>query len=117
MLQQDHAEDYVLATGETHSVEEFCAVAFDRVGLPLSFEGEGIDRVGRDPAGVARVRVDARYFRPAEVDLLVGDPGKAKAKLGWEAKTTFKALVGRMVDHDLELARRDAAATETVTGG
>ncbi|MEA2192302.1 MAG: GDPmannose 4,6-dehydratase [Solirubrobacteraceae bacterium] len=87
MLQQETAEDYVIATGETHTVRECCQVAFDQVGL--DFE--------------QHVRLDERYLRPAEVDLLVGDPSKAKEKLGWEPKTNFEQLIRLMVDSDLKL--------------
>ncbi|MFW5681874.1 MAG: GDP-mannose 4,6-dehydratase [Phycisphaeraceae bacterium] len=91
MLQQEEPDDYVVATGETHTVREFCELAFGRVGLDY-----------RD-----FVEIDPRYFRPAEVDLLLGDPSKAKRKLGWEPTTTFPELVEMMVDHDMELASRE----------
>ncbi len=109
MLQQDEPGDYVLATGETHTIEEFCSVAFERGGIPLHFEGEGVDRKGLDEKGRVMVEVDPRYFRPTEIELLLGDPAKARRELGWEPKTTFKELVGLMVDHDLEMARKEAA--------
>ncbi|MGC8827552.1 MAG: GDP-mannose 4,6-dehydratase, partial [Anaerolineae bacterium] len=89
MLQQDEPDDYVIATGETHSVRELCEVAFSCVGLDY-----------RD-----YVRVDPQYFRPAEVDLLVGDASKARAKLGWKPTVTFKELVQMMVEADLERLR------------
>jgi GDPmannose 4,6-dehydratase len=108
MLQQDAPDDYVLATGETHSVEEFCALAFEHAGLPLRFEGEGVGRKGIDSKGVARVEVDPRYFRPTEVDILIGDPAKAREKLGWIPKVKFHELVRRMVEHDVALARGQA---------
>jgi GDPmannose 4,6-dehydratase len=87
MLQQDEPDDYVVATGETHSVREFCQLAFDRVGLDWE----------------RYVVVDERFFRPAEVDLLVGDATKAREKLGWKPQTTFPELVNLMVDADLAL--------------
>lgn len=107
MLQQNAAADYVLATGETHSVEDFCRVAFAQADMPLAFEGQGADRVGVDTRGKVRVRVDPNYFRPTEVDLLVGDPRRAAEALGWRAQTTFTGLVRTMVDHDLALAARE----------
>jgi GDPmannose 4,6-dehydratase len=87
MLQQDEPDDYVVATGETHSVREFCQLAFDRVGLDWE----------------KYVVVDERFFRPAEVDLLVGDASKAREKLGWKPQTTFPELVNLMVDADVAL--------------
>ncbi|HOX43470.1 MAG TPA: GDP-mannose 4,6-dehydratase [Myxococcota bacterium] len=107
MLQQDKPDDYVLATGEHHSVEEFCALAFAEVGLPLEWKGEGVGRCGFDSKGKKRVCVDPAYFRPTEVDELLGDPAKAKARLGWATKVTFKELVQRMAKHDLDLAKRE----------
>jgi GDPmannose 4,6-dehydratase len=92
MLQQDQPDDYVVGTNETHSVKEFCQVAFGRVGLDWE----------------KYVAYDARYERPAEVELLIGDPAKAKRQLGWEPKVRFKELVEIMVDHDLALAQREA---------
>jgi GDPmannose 4,6-dehydratase len=101
MLQADEPDDYVVATGETHSVREFCELAFARVGLPIAWEGEGVDEVGRGPDGRALIHVDSRYFRPAEVDYLLGDPSKADRDLGWEPETTFEGLVHMMVDADI----------------
>ncbi len=108
LLQQDTPRDVVLATGQTHSVEEFCDVAFRVAGRPLAWEGEGEQRKGVDADGVVRVAVDPRYFRPTEVDLLIGDPSLANKTLGWEPKVTFEQLVERMVTHDLEVAAREA---------
>jgi GDPmannose 4,6-dehydratase len=102
MLQADEPEDYVIATGETHSVREFCELAFERVGLPLSWRGEGLEEQGMGPDGQCLVRVDPRYFRPSEVDLLLGDASKARRDLGWEPETRFRSLVDMMVDADLE---------------
>jgi GDPmannose 4,6-dehydratase len=107
MLQRDTPSDYVIATGRTHTVREFATAAFERVGLPLTWEGSGVDEKGRDPDGRVRVAVDPVYFRPAEVDLLLGDATKAKRELGWEAKTSLDELVRIMVDADLAEARRD----------
>jgi len=104
MLQQNEADDYVLGTGETHSVREFVELAFGHVGIKIKWEGEGIHEVGKDAeTGTDLVRVDARYFRPTEVDLLLSDPTKAKEKLGWTHTTEFKDLVSEMVDSDLKL--------------
>jgi GDPmannose 4,6-dehydratase len=102
MLQADEPDDFVIATGETHSVREFCELAFQRIGLPLSWEDEGLEEQGLGPDGQCLVRVEPRYFRPAEVDFLLGDPSKARDELGWRPETDFKALVNMMVDADLE---------------
>jgi len=107
MLQHDRADDFVIATGETRSVREFCEAAFAEADLPLEWRGKGIDEVGvctKD--GRVLVAVDPRYFRPAEVDLLLGDATKARTELGWEPKTSFRALVSMMVKADLEQTRR-----------
>ncbi|GLQ24667.1 GDP-mannose 4,6-dehydratase [Algimonas ampicilliniresistens] len=110
IVQQDHADDYVLGTGETHSVREFAELAFARAGITLAWSGDGVDEVGRNAAtGDTLVQIDPRYFRPAEVDLLLSDPSKAKADLGWEATTSFADLVEEMVDADLKLAAQTAA--------
>jgi GDPmannose 4,6-dehydratase len=101
MLQADAPDDYVVATGETHSVREFCNAAFARVGLPLTWRGKGVDEVGVDGEGRTLVAVNPRYFRPAEVDYLLGDASKAKDRLGWKSTTDFAALVDMMVDADL----------------
>jgi GDPmannose 4,6-dehydratase len=108
MLQNDAPEDFVLATGRTHTVEEFCALAFAKAELPLEFSGTGPDRQGRDPSGVVRVRIDPTYYRPTEVDLLLGDPTKARELLGWEAHTNLETLASIMVKHDLALAEEEA---------
>jgi GDPmannose 4,6-dehydratase len=110
MLQQDQAEDFVIATGETHSVREFCERAFAQAGMPLEWRGSGLDETGIDPrSGSVRVKIDPRYFRPTEVELLMGDASKARRKLGWTAETSFEALVDQMVGADLELAEREAS--------
>lgn len=104
ILQQEKAEDYVLATGETHTVREFVERAFGHVGKNIEWSGEGVDEIGRDAAtGAVLVRIDPRYFRPTEVDLLLGDPAKAKAKLGWTHTTSFPDLVKDMVESDVKL--------------
>jgi GDPmannose 4,6-dehydratase len=109
MLQAGEPGDYVVATGETRSVGHFAAAAFARAGIKLEFEGTGADEVGRcTKTGKVVLRVDPRYFRPAEVELLLGDATKAKTELGWSPKVTFDQLVDMMVDHDLELARKEA---------
>jgi len=107
MLQQDRAEDYVIASGEAHSVREFVEKAFAAVHSTITWQGEGLDEVGVDEAGRVRVRIDPRYFRPTEVDYLLGDPGKARKQLGWELHTSFEELVEQMVKADLAEAERD----------
>lgn len=103
MLQQEKPDDYVIATGETHSVREFCELAFKSVGTHLEWTGKGIDEKGIDSAtGKELISIDSKYFRPAEVDLLLGDPSKAKQKLGWIPKTSFPELVKMMVDAELK---------------
>ncbi len=102
IVQQDEADDYVLATGEAHSVREFCELAFAEIGVALEWRGTGVDEVGIDPAtGKVRISIDPNYFRPTEVELLLGDPTKAREKLGWAHKTGFKELVREMVQRDL----------------
>ncbi|MFZ5998483.1 MAG: GDP-mannose 4,6-dehydratase [Nitrospirota bacterium] len=108
MLQQDTPDDYVIATGETHSVREFVELAFSKVGIKIAWKGKGVNEKGINTStGKIIVEIDPRYFRPTEVDLLRGDPSKAKRQLGWEPKVTFKELVDMMVASDLEEARRD----------
>ncbi|MHA1599798.1 MAG: GDP-mannose 4,6-dehydratase [Alphaproteobacteria bacterium] len=104
ILQQDAPDDYVLATGETHSVREFVELAFAHIGQPIRWQGKGIDEKGLDSAtGATLVEIDPRYFRPTEVDLLWGDPAKAREKLGWSHTTAFVDLVRDMVEADLTL--------------
>jgi GDPmannose 4,6-dehydratase len=106
MLQQDEPDDYVLATGEKHAVREFVERAFDHVGRPIAWRGKGADETGIDAkTGQILVEIDPRYFRPTEVDLLLGDPGKAHQKLGWRHKTSFADLVGEMVESDRRQVR------------
>jgi GDPmannose 4,6-dehydratase len=102
MLQAGKADDYVIATGETHAVREFCDLAFARVDLPLTWRGSGIEEQGVAPDGRVLVRVDPRYFRPTEVDLLLGDARKAQEELGWRPQVAFRELVSLMLDHDLK---------------
>jgi GDPmannose 4,6-dehydratase len=110
MLQADRPDDYVIATGETHSVREFCELAFAEANLPLHWDGEGPDEVGIGPDGQVLVRVDPHYFRPAEVDLLLGDASKANRELDWRPKVGFKELVNMMVVYDLYEAREQSGA-------
>lgn len=110
MLQQDHPEDFVIATGEQHSVREFVAEAGLHLGMHIEWRGTGIDEHGVDTCtGRTLVKVDPRYFRPTEVDTLLGDSAKARRMLGWRPEHSFADLVGEMVREDLELAKRDAA--------
>ena len=110
ILQADKPDDFVLATGETRSVREFVELAFAEVGRNIEWRGKGIDETGIDTtSGKAVVRIDPTYFRPTEVDILIGDASKARAKLGWEPKTSFAQLVKEMVAGDLEIAKREVA--------
>ena len=118
MLQQDKPEDFVIATGVQYSVRQFVAFAAAELGVEIRFEGEGVDEVGivanvigekaKVKVGDVIVRVDPRYFRPTEVETLLGDPTKAKEKLGWIPKTTLAELVSEMVMADYTSAKRDA---------
>jgi GDPmannose 4,6-dehydratase len=108
MLQQEKAEDFVIATGEQRSVREFINIAAAKLDLQLTWQGKGVDEKGFDQDGRCIVAVDPHYFRPAEVETLLGNPAKAKAKLGWTPKTTFDQMVAEMVASDFELAKRDA---------
>lgn len=102
ILQQETPEDYVLATGETHSVREFVELAFAEIGRQIVWEGKDVNEVGKDAkSGEVLVKVDPRYFRPTEVDLLLGDPTKAHTKLGWHHTTPFSELVSEMVKADI----------------
>ena len=108
MLQQDVAEDYVLATGETHSIRSFVQKAFAEVNIDIEWKGEGIDEKGIDKAtGKVLIEVDPKYFRPTEVELLIGDPTKAQTELGWKHECSFDQLVKEMMASDLELFKRD----------
>ena len=108
ILQQDEPDDYVIATGEQHSVREFVEKAFHEVGIGIEWKGEGVDEKGHDKdSGKVIVEVDKHYFRPTEVETLLGDPTKARQKLGWTTKVTFNELVSEMVTEDLKDAERD----------
>ena len=103
MLQHDTPEDFVIATGETHTVREFVEAAFSHVDVDIEWQGEGVEEKGIDKAtGKVLVEVDPKYFRPTEVDMLIGDPAKAKEELGWEPEVKFKELVQLMVQSDVE---------------
>jgi GDPmannose 4,6-dehydratase len=111
IVQQAEPSDYVLATGETHSVREFVELAFSKVGRTIQWRGKGIDEVGVDSGtGKTLVEIDSRYFRPTEVDLLLGDPSKARRELGWKHTVTFPELVAEMVKSDLEVVARESHA-------
>lgn len=112
ILQQDKPEDFVIATGEQHSVREFVEIAAEKIGFQMTWRGNGVNETGVDQDGNIIVKVDPRYFRPAEVDTLLGDPGKAKKQLGWSHKTSFDELVEQMVAEDLQIAKRDALVRE-----
>ena len=102
MLQQDEPDDFVIATGETHSVREFVELAFAEVGIEIEWRGDGVDEVGVNKGtGDVLIEVDPRYYRPTEVDILIGDPAKAKEKLGWEAKVGLRELLKMMVEGDM----------------
>ena len=107
VLQHHRPDDFVIATGRTHTVREFADGAFREAGLPLRWEGSGVEERGIDESGEVRVQVDPRYFRPTEVDLLLGDPTKAREELGWTPKVGFEDLVRTMVQEDLNLFRRE----------
>ncbi|WP_120717364.1 GDP-mannose 4,6-dehydratase [Tsuneonella amylolytica] len=107
MLQQEEPEDFVVATGVQHSVREFVTIAGKELGIDITWRGEGLEETGCDASGRPIVRVDPRYFRPSEVETLLGDASKARAKLGWEPKTSFAELVSEMVREDLKSAERD----------
>jgi len=116
MLQQDEPEDFVIATGEQHSVREFAEAAFKELGIQIEWKGSGVNEVGVAHTSNENleflnkkiiIRIDPRYYRPTEVETLLGDPSKAKEKLGWYPKVTFKELVKEMVQEDLEIAKKD----------
>jgi GDPmannose 4,6-dehydratase len=120
MLQQEKPEDFVIATGEQHSVREFVHLSARELGIELEFYGEGVDEVARISkvlkpettpgflAGNIIVRVDPRYFRPTEVETLLGDPARAKEKLGWVPEISFESMISEMVANDLEAAKKQA---------
>ena len=107
IAQQDEPDDYVLATGECHSVRELIEIAFETVGMPIEWKGEGLDEIGLEKkTGRVLVKIDPRYFRKTEVDHLLGDPKKAHDKLGWKHETTFTQLVKEMVESDLNILKK-----------
>ena len=107
MLQQDHADDYVIATNETRTVREFVEIAFAKVGIELEWSGKGIDEVGKNKSdGKTLVKVNKEFFRPAEVEILLGDPSKAEKELGWKREICFNELVERMVKNDMEIVKK-----------
>ncbi len=104
IVQQPEADDFVLATGEAHSVREFVELAFSKVGRKIEWRGKGVDEIGVNSAsGETLVKIDSRYFRPTEVDMLLGDPSKARRVLGWQHKVSFPELVSEMVESDLKV--------------
>ena len=107
LMQQDQPEDWVIATGVQHSVRDFVNAAADELGIKIRWHGCGVDETGTDQSGNVIVRVDPRYFRPTEVETLLGDATKARVKLGWTPKISFKELVAEMVREDLKTAERD----------
>ncbi len=116
MLQQDNPEDFAISTGQTRSVREFCESAFKEAGMPLKWRGSGTEEQGiSEENGRVLVAIDPRYFRPAEVDILLGDSQKAKKQLGWEPKTSFKSLVEMMVKSDIEATRRLVEGVDPTT--
>ncbi len=113
MLQQDEPDDFCIATGVQYSVRDFVNAAYDHIGKKIRWEGKGVDEKGYDTeTDQCIVQVDPRYFRPTEVETLLGDPTKAKEKLGWEPKITFEEMVHEMMESDLKLAERDALVRE-----
>jgi GDPmannose 4,6-dehydratase len=113
MLQQEQPEDFVIATGEQHSVREFVRSAANELGIELTWTGSGVDEKATDQAGNVVVAVDPRYFRPTEVQSLLGDATKARQKLGWKPRTNFRELVREMVQSDLAAAERDKLIHES----
>ena len=111
MLQQEKPEDFVVATGRTHSVKDMISLAFSHVGMTLSWSGEGVDTIATDQNGEVRVRTNPKFFRPAEVDLLIGDASLSQKELGWVPETSFEQLVAMMVDSDMKIVQ------EAVDGG
>ena len=108
ILQHDTPEDFVIATGETRTVREFVETAFAQAGIEIAWEGSGVDEVGKDKAtGKVLVKVNPKFFRPAEVELLIGDPKKAETTLGWKREIAFPELVERMVKNDMALVEEE----------
>ena len=110
MLQQDKPQDYVIASHETHTVREFVELSFKALGIDIKWSGEGADEIGTDAAtGKLLVKINPKFYRPAEVDLLLGNPAKAEKELGWEREISFPMLVEGMVKNDLGLAEKELA--------
>ena len=108
MLQQNHADDYVIATNETRTVREFVETAFSHVGIDIEWKGSGVDEVGINKAsGKTVVKVNPKFFRPAEVEVLLGNPAKAESELGWQREISFSELVKRMIDNDMKLVEKE----------
>ena len=105
MLQQEKPEDFVVATGRTHSVRDMISLAFSHVGMTLTWSGEGVDTIATDQNGEVRVRTNPKFFRPAEVDLLIGDASLSQKELGWVPETSFEQLVAMMVDSDMKIVK------------
>lgn len=113
LLQQDEPDDYVIATNETRTVRDFAKTAFAAAGIDVEFEGAGVDEKGIDKAtGKVVVKVNPQFFRPAEVELLIGNPAKAEEKLGWRREISFQELVERMVKNDLEIVEKEIKASQ-----
>ena len=113
MLQQKDPDDFVIATGLQYSVRDFVNFAYEHLGKTIRWEGSGVDEKGYDSnSNKLIVAVDPRYFRPTEVDTLLGDPSKAKQKLGWEPKITLKEMIVEMMEHDIDIAKRDSLVKE-----
>ncbi len=113
MLQQETPDDYVIATNETRTVREFVEIAFRTAGIEVVWEGEGVDEIGKDKAtGKVIVKVNPKFFRPAEVDVLLGNPAKAEAALGWQREISFAELVERMVQNDLAIVEKEIKASK-----
>jgi GDPmannose 4,6-dehydratase len=108
MLQQQHPQDYVIATGVQYSVRDFINAAAQALDMHITWSGTGVDETGSDATGRVIVRVDPRYFRPTEVETLLGDPSRARQELGWTPKISFVDMVAEMVREDLASAERDA---------
>ena len=113
LLQQEEPDDYVIATNETRTVREFAKTAFEAAGMEVEFEGEGVNEIAKDKAtGKVVLKVNPEFFRPAEVELLIGNPEKAEKKLGWKREISFQELVERMVKNDLALTEKEVKAAQ-----
>ena len=116
IVQQDTPDDFVLGTGETHSVREFVELSFAEIGVTIQWKGSGVDEIGVDEAtGETRIEIDPRYFRPTEVDLLLSDPSKAESVLGWKHTTPFATLVKEMVASDMDIVKDEIRANRNDT--